>query len=601
MTESSSEQQPNVVTSKRTFLKCSQCRKDRKRCEPQKGDWNNGEKCQRCSHSGYPCGPRQSKIRRLRSENNFQKTYLMPPPLCPAPMSPYSFSSGDERCKHRPFRAPQVLTSTDSNIVISARSVYLPSNSGIVTLDAIKDFLAVSLAIRKIWLRCEVDIRGLDEKSGCPWNLDRIRQFQKTAVLLRDEFDRLIKKTLRQLASLPITKRRQRERELQSWLDRDGMLQFQKQLMSRSRVSCLPEESDIFAPVVDSTFHDFEVLLCTEDLLVNKTSACTDPAIQNVGFIKKPRPQDYIKAATTIEDCLRWVSGNPSNCLNCTNCMRPTCTEVSLAPRHQHSFPASHIAYWNRDKSTANLLWKDSLATGDQTDIFGRTYAHIAAQAGDLETLRYIGQESNKDEAIRNAGRDLQGRSLLDIAAVLGNQDVFTICFDRGADSGPLQGPSGQSVLDLAVYGGNTTIVRKILKNGMVLPPYTQAMKTAIMLGYEEVAQCILFWIREDVWHDRVTILTLANLAHYRQLREIESQLHKICSPESNCMENMNDMEAQYGPTLPPADSQSLEEMRQECFEPLSSYDDSSTPSTQSSSDDEAHDQDYGYQEASEL
>lgn len=55
-------QQSPPVQRTRSFMNCGQCRFEHKKCLPRARDWDGQQqKCERCSHLGYPCGPSHRK------------------------------------------------------------------------------------------------------------------------------------------------------------------------------------------------------------------------------------------------------------------------------------------------------------------------------------------------------------------------------------------------------------------------------------------------------------------------------------------------------------------------------------------------------------
>ncbi|KAK5094542.1 hypothetical protein LTR70_004073 [Exophiala xenobiotica] len=221
-------------------------------------------------------------------------------------------------------------------------------------------------------------------------------------------------------------------------------------------------------------------------------------------------------------------------------------------PQCAWSVPASHLAYWNRDKDTALQLWEQSSTRRIDLDLLGRTFAHIVADAGDCETMMRISDSVSDQSFIRDVTSDRFGRSLLMIAAASGNRHLFTTLLGHDADTRTAQ--FGPSLLDLAQAAGSLFIVKKIINDNIVLPSYTVATDNTIRAGQEDIAQCFHRWL--DIENQDV-IDTLAALAEGYGMPNLCHELRNITGHKATPSNAVNDLDQVEFPTLSPLDCSS--------------------------------------------
>jgi len=226
---------------------------------------------------------------------------------------------------------------------------------------------------------------------------------------------------------------------------------------------------------------------------------------------------------------------------------QPDIIRVMKSYNYAWSVPASHLAYWNRDKDTALQLWEQSSTRRTDIDWLGRTFAHIVVDTGDSETMIKM-TDSNSDQSfVRHAASDRLGRSLLMIAAASANRHIFATLLDHEADTRPH--PSSPSLLlDLAQEAGSEPIVRRIIKESIVLPPYyIVATDNAIRAGREDIAQCFLQWLSIE---DQDEIDALAISAEIYGMPDLSSKLRCITAPVATPDNAVDDLDQWQFPTL---------------------------------------------------
>lgn len=180
-----------------------------------------------------------------------------------------------------------------------------------------------------------------------------------------------------------------------------------------------------------------------------------------------------------------------------------------------NGFPATHIAYQNGDIKAMLKLWKHRPESRQYRDVLGRELPHFLVEANDMNTL---GQLLKEDEvAVTRTGIDGRGLSLLALAAVAGELDIFNQLMHRHV-AGLMTNDCSQFLLDLALVGGEKSIVEYIIPKErnyifIVQPPYERATKKCIELGRADLAECFTRWLDQECWSDPDAIHELAELA----------------------------------------------------------------------------------------
>lgn len=447
---------------------------------------------------GNSCGPPQCSLRKLRQAG---------------------LSSSPSRANLRPI----------CSNVPSQPACHVVDNADDSSLRSIEARLATSLAVYRLLLRCQADSQVLDEKAGLkqpglPSQSAWQHEFDIIYSILQEDYRTWLLKARALFADCNADLHEEQKIKLELWHGTQRTLQCQQSLLTRSCTDLLSEEASLLMPVTYSRLNEFEVLKCTQYVTVHHCTSTYEVAAVRHGFMSEDGPQIYQSVAKQLaqfmQEILLVVTRNFASTKRSTNDTYPARMPWDLV----NPFPPSHLAYWNHDRTSANLLWQRAGFANIWTDILGRSYAHIVVEAGDIQTLSHIGSLSD-DEAIRCAGIDAQGRSLLAVAAMLGNQDAFTICKDRCADRRPKTARTGQSLLDLAIRAGSRTIVRKMLEEKVVDPPYIQMLETAIELGRRSIAEDLLPWIEAEAWQNSKHVEKLATLAGLHGMADLEKAL----------------------------------------------------------------------------
>ena len=514
---------------RRDQLKCYRCRQDKQKCSPTERDWTTRrqEKCKRCQTAGYECGPPETSARKHR----FKKTTPegSPKPIACAPkFAPHVMSLSLEQGR---VQSPVLVATTASARVPCTEHiqqvVWDIGGPDTISLDAAMNLLATSLALQRLLFRCQLDSQKLDEKFALLEESNQDRAFQGLQSLLRKDSQKMVSNAQLQIKLLDAGKRKTAEMKLELWQYMDRTVQWQRRMRASPETIRL-EDADTFAPMAGSTLHEFNVLLCTEYVLLGDQNVAIHATSDQP--TSRAQNEDYEAASMEIQNYMTRVIAKVAGS-SFENCNCGLGREFLDSVRE--GFPACHIAFWNHDKVIARNLWKVGRKHNRQRDVLDRSFAHIVTEAEDLGTLRYIGQECPDSEAICNAGFDHHSRSLLAIAALLGNRDAFAIIADRCADRNPLSLKGDTNVLACAARGGSAAIMRMILKENMVPPPYTSAIEDAILSGHTSAAEVLLDWIVVEYrsWHSYESISRLAKLAAKHNQPILERKLINMSYP----------------------------------------------------------------------
>lgn len=150
------------------------------------------------------------------------------------------------------------------------------------------------------------------------------------------------------------------------------------------------------------------------------------------------------------------------------------------------AFPACHIAFWNGDGDVAFALWAvDPWAT----DLLGRGFPHIVAEAGNLYMLQRI--DSYCKAALTHTWSDVRGLTILGAATC----SRAAGCVEYLLNVSPI-GPFGaltySSLLDLALAAGNPDIVAGLAGLNIAMPAVTMLMVKIIELGRGDLSEHFL-------------------------------------------------------------------------------------------------------------
>lgn len=169
------------------------------------------------------------------------------------------------------------------------------------------------------------------------------------------------------------------------------------------------------------------------------------------------------------------------------------------------AFPASHIAYRNRQSSVALEVWRRTEHYDLNTDMLGQTLVHLAAAAGDLNFLRDMASayEDEQDRDVINNDRadrwisilaqscpDSLGHSPLHFAAYRNDEYSFRFLCDEGCLSSTSEFQV-VTVLDLAVVKESYAVIPIITERYLVPGPYTMTLQRAITGGNRKILHAV--------------------------------------------------------------------------------------------------------------
>lgn len=510
--------------------KCQQCRWDKQKCLPFERDWKNGEqRCQRCEKMGHSCGP--PLLSTKKHHTGFVSlepgTVLQEIRCAPSMQSgARKLQAATKRMKDMEYnhRARPLCLKNLNHYATQLNG--LSSDIDAVTTEKIKTRLANTLATMLLMLRCQLDFIKLTETLEASDRCDREQQFEAVHQLLRDEFSQAVRLAFFRLQQLGAADRRQEEYELNLWQNKERVIQCQRSLIQKSPFRQPGEETDVFSPISDIIVCEYEVLLCTKYVLVDSSCLVQSSPAQDDTDASQMRLEKYMTASEQISEFVQEVlPTNMQGCKTLSSCSSNIATSQSTW-NPSHGFPPFHIAYWNHDRVMAKELWETTLRRTMRADLYGRSFAHVVVQARDLQMLTTIGKYDNS--AIESAGSDDFGWTLLHMAIVLNEQDLFAVCAARGAELG-----DHRYLLDLAVKVGGLAITKIMLRSQLILPPFSREIKMAIEHGHAEVAQCLLPHTT-DKWQSKQEVLQLADLAEQHKYFDLKNTL-------LDCLSTMED------------------------------------------------------------
>lgn len=336
------------------------------------------------------------------------------------------------------------------------------------------------------------------------------------------------------LGQLSPMRQRQESKDLQLWTYRERMLHCQQWRFRQNPVGNLQsEEVEAFGPIADSTSNEFEVLSCTAHVLTDVPLQAKTVSIEKV----EPEVQFRLRAYETVSKKLGRLVREALH--EAVEGYIVSCIAGSHGTRcgSDRGFPASHIAYYNGEKQVARELWRKTVGSDQETDMFGRTFAHVVLEAKDMNMLTEI--SSHDPTAFPNAGIDVEGRSLLHLAAGHKDLDTFAICAARGVDPG-----SRSRLPDLSMMVDGAAIVNFVRRLGLALPSVFTAMKDALLNGQvDERGQ--LPPSSNDVAHSSVNMATLNDLEECRHSIHMDQDFHNT-SGAYNSIDHTVEMQDYY-------------------------------------------------------
>lgn len=534
-----------------TRAKCSQCRQDKKRCEPtRRHGWEpNEDRCQRCLRLGYACGPLESPARKLRQKRSTAGLHTRNVP---------SFTTGwlgdlknnvraiiiEDSNRYHPENTCLILkgNKTSSTVLqfaphdmheraFSSRIAYEPDCSSTCSKDtsflsrhtrelaAVYFHLATVVAAQQLFLRCQSDLKYLDQKFAVKKG-DQGSFFHVVHEQLYYEFHCGVSFARSQFEALEGPSKEREEVKLNLWLYKERILRYQQLLINSSSSEIWPCDTSMVIPITNSIFDEHDVMLCTANVMVDRRSLSKEQKSHPYYPDGMGSLMDYGKAAERLKRLLYNIS------IHVTNTDHPTFGEqcLRMLQKLRDGFPASHIAFWNYNTSAAVQLWKPSQGCGELRDLFGRSFLHIAVEARDLNTLKHIAKAPEFHNSFRDAGLDNQGRSLLSTAAILGDQEMFAICISEQTHKHTDVAGTGRDLLDIAIASCNRKVVQILLEEKMICLFMTDVFM-AVENGCEDMA---VSFLNELSSFKTLDLAYLMNVAHQKQMQELEGSIIDI-------------------------------------------------------------------------
>lgn len=389
-------------------------------------------------------------------------------------------------------------------------------------MESCKIQLANSLAAQRLFLRCQLDLQTLDETAVVLGGGYFEHEFAILSDLLHDDFEKTLACARVMLADIEPAMLREEQIGLELWQCREQSIRRLGRSFSKIDADVLDLLHDTQAIVLNSALQEYGAVLATERIISNSSPSCRPSFSQSIVGIQT----SHLCYRSAAQALVSYVQGHLSLIQNFhfNSGYDTSLMSIPKALDLVNPFPACHIAYWNGDRQTAVDLWKEAYPLG-QSDLFGRTFAHIAVEAGDLQTLSDIGAAFEDDEAIRFAGTDVRGRSLLAIAAAKGYQDAFAICIQRHADTLPYMISTGESLLEIAAKNGNKAILSMLLRYNIIHPPYLVVLRNLIEAGYHDtICEFLPVWeicIGHEVSQARDKVIDLAFLAQSHDMVDL--------------------------------------------------------------------------------
>lgn len=388
--------------------------------------------------------------------------------------------------------------------------------------------LADLIAARQVLLRCQSDAKYLNEQAGVHWQ-DEDDIFRILHEHLRRVFKYVASIAKLELEKLNPWREREKEVNMNLWLYKDRILHYQQLLISSNHSEALAHDTSIVVPIPNAVFDEHKVMLCTANVLLDlRSQSKREQAYGNKHPIKGTI-EDY---QLTVER-LKVVFSELSRDIVLPASYKQNERAGQMLYRLRAGFPASHIAFWNYDTAAAIRLWKFSQRAGEQRDLFGRTFAHIVTEMGDVKTLDSIARSSERRATIQNTGLDDRGMSLLALTAMTGDWDTFTYLVKKGMHKCRESKAAGQSLLDLAIASGSKSIVERLLKEGIAFPLPSHIM-VAMEKRREDIAICFVNELTIKNRLDAHQLANLAKLSHSNEMFKLENSIKTISASSDN-------------------------------------------------------------------
>lgn len=185
-------------------------------------------------------------------------------------------------------------------------------------------------------------------------------------------------------------------------------------------------------------------------------------------------------------------------------------------------FSKVQLAYRMHQPHIALELWSLSPDERLHKDLLQRTFLHLLAYSGDLQSLKAAAEIDST--CFLNAGIDAFGLSLLAIAALHDRADIFDFLLGLGLSS-ILLNKEWRNVLALAARLGSEKVVDVILKRDLFAPPIMLSFTNAIESGHKKIAWKLLPSVRKTYQQSDYEMHSAAALASARGFSSLAEAL----------------------------------------------------------------------------
>lgn len=479
----------NPDSPSRTFLKCTQCRKDGKKCEDSRAKSCNDNraiirwtKCRRCTRLGHKCGPR------VRADSKRQ------------------------------------------------RAVSCPAETDEASPDQILTNIVTYLVIQCVLLRCRCELWPLSRR------LPDDPLFNEQRSRLRDmnlKLDQLYRTAARdwQLHS----QKQEASSDIERYLISENLqLRFENGRWQHNWLDVnWGDNPDATCPAPSTaqqhrSLHqnEQEYVLCTRWIL-NGIDLATCRILKYPIQSPQIHIDKYLEASVQLQKIFEPFFADT----NTFTSRSPSQANVSNHGISRVLFPAAQIAYWNLDKEAAFRLSTQSGVLDLPNNAFNQNLLHLIAMAGDRGFLDRLVDFDRV--ALARASVNRIDHSPLDFATVMDDYNMFNCMIGRCINISPWT----PHLMHLAVTAQSLNVVGIILeRKDIVLPPYTDAVVQAIQLGAKEIVQKIgPFLISSGT--SRAEIEDLARQAEAIGMGDVACSLYSMRSPPDVPEEALKDLQ----------------------------------------------------------
>lgn len=227
-----------------------------------------------------------------------------------------------------------------------------------------------------------------------------------------------------------------------------------------------------------------------------------------------------------------------------------------LSVRLPRAYPAPQLAYRTYGSWMAMKLWNSSVESHQKLDALQRSVLHYAVYADDIQCVQHVA--SIDTQIIKTTGVDVFGMSLLALAVVRDNIEMFNLLLEKGAPWVTLDS-EGRSVLALAARFGNIHIISRLLQFRPYPSPLWMTLYLAIEGLHEGPARLILDCFRDVANYDEIGLEIAASLADGKGLYGLATDIRNtkpFFGTASSALRDIN--EASPGDSTPIGNSQML-------------------------------------------